>query len=101
MSSEKSHEEDRIDTFMEMGKIIEEELDYKLVGFDPGFSFRSQDWSESVQLPFEFARMLVYKLITLRVSREVLDEVEKKAYPRPTIPNVIRSVEERVNAKIS
>jgi len=81
---------------MEMGKIIEEEMGYKLVGFDPGFTFRNEDWSMSVHLPFEFVKILATKLIVMRVAREILDEVEKNGY----LSNVIKNIEERVDAQI-
>ena len=91
----KSPKEQRMDMFMEMGKIIEEELGWKMTGFDPHLHFRDEDW-QSLYIPLDFARVLVTKLIVMRVSREVLDEVEKTGL----MSNIIKNVEERVDAQI-
>ena len=95
MSLEELSKEERIDTFVEMGKIIEDELGWKLTGFDPHLHFRDEDW-QSMYIPFNFAKVLVAKLIVLRVSREVLNKVEKAGL----MSNVIKSVEEQVDAQI-
>lgn len=60
--------EERIDTFMEMGDIIAEELGLKLTGFDPSLSFRDDNWN-STQISLHFAIPLVKALIELRELR--------------------------------
>jgi hypothetical protein len=88
--------DDRIRTFTEMGDIIAEELDLKLVSFDPTLSFRDDHWNHT-QISLDFAILLVKKLIELRVLREVLIEVEKIAFPRPEVPNLIKSMQEKIH----
>lgn len=60
--------QERIDTFMEMGEIIAEELGLKLVSFDPTLSFRDDHWN-STQISLDFAIPLVRALIELRGLR--------------------------------
>lgn len=60
--------QERIDTFMEMGDIIAEELDLKLTSFDPTLSFRDDHWN-TTQISLSFAMPLVKALIELRRLR--------------------------------
>ena len=92
--------DDRIRTYMEMGEIIAEELGLKLASFDPTLSFRDDNWNHT-QISLDFAIPLVRTLIELRVTRDILKEVEKIAYPRPTVPNLIKSMKERIHGKDS
>jgi hypothetical protein len=87
--------QERIDTFTEMGEIIGEELGIKLVSFDPTLSFRDESWN-STQISLAFAIPLVKKLIELRVTRDVLKEVGKIAFPRPEVPDLIKSIKEKI-----
>ncbi len=90
--------DERIKTYTEMGEIIAEELGHKLVSFDPTLSFRDDNWNYT-QISLDFAIPLVKTFIELRVLREVLVEVEKIAYPRPAVPNLIKSVKERIHGR--
>ena len=60
--------QERIDTFMEIGEIIAEELDLKLVSFDPTLSFRDDHWN-TTQISLDFAIPLVEALLELRRLR--------------------------------
>jgi len=90
--------QERIDTYVEMGEIIAEELGVKLVSFDPTLSFRDDNWNH-LQISLDFAIPLVKTLIELKVTRNVLKEIEKIAYPRPHVPNLIKSIKERIHGE--
>lgn len=61
--------DERIDTYMEMGEVIAEELGITLMSFDPSLSFRDEDWNH-LQISLAFAIPLVKALIELRVLRK-------------------------------
>ena len=88
--------EERIETYTEMGEIIAEELGIKLASFDPTLSFRAANCGYT-QISLDFAIPLVKALIELRVTREILEEVAKTAYPRPAIPNLVKSIREKIH----
>lgn len=90
--------QERIDTYTEMGQIIAEELGIILVSFDPTLSFRDDNWNH-LQIPLDFAIPLVKTLIELKVTRSILKEVEKIAYPRPQVPDLIKSIKEKIHGR--
>ena len=60
--------QERLDVYLEIGEIIEEELGLKLVSFDPTLSFRDDHWNHT-QISLDFAIPLVKALIELRELR--------------------------------
>lgn len=92
-------EKETIDTYLEMGKILEEELGLKMIGFDPGFSLRDDDWG-TYRIPLDLAFILIRKFVELRVYRETIEELHNVAL-EDVVFLTLNSVEAKINEQIS